>query len=211
MPIGPAVRRFFGPYERDISSIYRRIFIDLDDWLETIRAWAPSAREVLEVGCGEGAMTERLRDCFQDAQITAIDVTSRLGRLFRGEHGRVEFIQTTVEEVAARNPSRYDLVILSDVLHHVRPALRASLLQGIGLALAPGACFAFKEWVRDGTVIHWACEASDRYLTGDDVDYLSETEVEALLGDHFGAVAIQEQRRIRPWRNNMAVFIRSDA
>jgi 2-polyprenyl-6-hydroxyphenyl methylase/3-demethylubiquinone-9 3-methyltransferase len=176
--------------------------------MATIRRWAPDPSEILEVGCGEGAMTERLRRAYPGAPITAIDVTPRLGRLFRGSRAGVEFVQAPVEQIASSRPQTFDLVILSDVLHHVRPAARASLLEGVAGALAPGGTFAFKEWVRDRSAIHWACEASDRYLTGDDVDYLSEAKVKALLAAHFGADALGEEQRIRPWRNNMALRVR---
>lgn len=209
IPIGPAVRRLFGPFEADIAGLYRAMFIDLGAWIAALSVWAPGARRILEVGCGEGAMTERLCVAYPDAAITAIDVTPRLGRLFRGDPARVKFIQAPVEDIARDHPAAFDLVILSDVLHHVPIPLRASLLQAIRAALAPQGVFVFKEWVRSATPIHWACEASDRYLTGDDVAYLSVAEVEALLAAEFGAAAIRQRQRIRPWSNNYAVRLQA--
>lgn len=172
-----------------------------------IGQWAPDARSILEVGCGEGAVTERLRDRFPEAQITAIDVTPRLGRLFRGERERVRFIQAPVEEIASSHPGGFDLVILSDVLHHVPTPLRDSLLRAIDQTLAPGGIFAFKDWVRDNSPIHWACEASDRVLTGDNVSYLTAADMRTLLGEHFGAEALRQERRVRPWSNNLAILV----
>jgi ubiquinone/menaquinone biosynthesis C-methylase UbiE len=211
MALGPTIRRLFGPFERDIANVYRDIFIDLSDWVEAIGLWAPHPDRILEVGCGEGAMTDRLCARYPDAEITAIDVTPRLGRLFRGDRRRVEFIQARAEEIAETRPSAFDLVILSDVLHHVPAPARDSLLEAIRRSMAPSGVFAFKEWVRDNTLIHWACEASDRYLTGDSVSYLSASEVERLLGSHFGDGALVHERRIRPWTNNMAIRVQLPA
>jgi len=54
---GPLIRRLFGPYERGLTEAYRRIFVDLDDFAHHLRSWVPEAKKILEVGCGEGAMT----------------------------------------------------------------------------------------------------------------------------------------------------------
>lgn len=194
-----------------MANAYRATFIDLADWLAVIGQWAPEPARILEVGCGEGAVTERLRDRYPQAAITAIDLTPRLGRLFRGEAARVRFIQAPVEEIAASEPASFDLVILSDVLHHVPDHLRGSLLQGIALALAPQGIFAFKDWVLDRSLIHWVCEASDRYLTGDNVAYLTAPEMRELLARHFGPTALRQERRVRPWSNNLAVLVSQPA
>ena len=206
MAIGPAVRALFGPYEREIAHLYRAIFIDLDDWSGRIGAWVPDAQNILEVGCGEGAMTERLCARYSQARITAIDVTPRVGRLFAGDAGRVEFLQMTVEDMAERHPQAYDLIVLSDVIHHVPKALRGSILTAIHQALAPGGMFVFKDWARTSTPIHWMCHAGDRYLTGDQVSYLDEQEIRSFLGERFGAP--QDECRVRPWRNNFALMLR---
>lgn len=211
MPIGPTVRRMFGPYEHHVSDAYRSVFIDLDHCLDRIQQWAPDARRILEVGCGEGAMTERLCRRYPRAQILAIDVTDRVGRLFRGDAARVEFRKAPVEAVAAAEPQAFDLVLLSDVLHHVPVPLRGSLLQAIKTALAPRGVFVFKEWSRSRTPIHWMCEASDRLLTGDDVSYLDRAEVRALLGSTFGAGAVRDECTVKPWRNNIAMLVRPEA
>jgi 2-polyprenyl-6-hydroxyphenyl methylase/3-demethylubiquinone-9 3-methyltransferase len=207
IPIGPTVRRLLGPLERDVSNLYRAVFLDPGDWVRTIRQWAPTADRILEVGCGEGAMTELLRDIYPAAHITAIDVTPRLGRMYRGDRDNVRFIQAPVEDIAAAQPASFDLAVLNDVLHHVPTDLRGSLIQGIRDCLAPGAVFVFKEWVKNGSPIHWFADASDRYLTGDDVSFLSAPEVEGMLQKYFGRVALDEQCRIRPWSNNLAVKV----
>jgi 2-polyprenyl-6-hydroxyphenyl methylase/3-demethylubiquinone-9 3-methyltransferase len=179
--------------------------------VEVIGQWAPGAVRILEVGCGEGAMTERLCARYPEARITAIDLTPRLGRLFRGDAERVRFIQAPAEQIAASEPASFDLIILSDVLHHVPTHLRESLMQGIGRALAPKGIFAFKDWVVDRSLIHWACEASDRYITGDNVAYLTGPEMRDLLARHFGPAALLREQRVRPWNNNLAVLVSQSA
>jgi 2-polyprenyl-3-methyl-5-hydroxy-6-metoxy-1,4-benzoquinol methylase len=208
MPIGPAVRRAFGPFEHQITAAYRAIYVDLDDYVAAVHAWVPEAREILEVGCGEGAVSERLVVAYPNARISAIDITPRVGRLYRGPVDRVRFRQCTVQDIAAQEAGKFDLVMIADVLHHVPQALRKGLLDAAGTCLAPGGSLIFKEWERRQTPIHWMCHASDRWLTGDRVSYLSRDEGRALLTQSFDESALIDERRVAPWRNNIMTLVR---
>ena len=208
MPIGPAVRRAFGPYEHRITEAYRSIYVDLDDYVRAVREWVPDAREILEVGCGEGAVTERLAAAYPDARITAIDITPRVGRLYRGPADQVTFQERPVQEIAAESPGRFDMVMIADVIHHVPHALRSEILDAIRTTLAPAGTLIFKEWERTRTPIHWMCVASDRWLTGDKVSFMSRDEGRALLSRSFDPAALVAERRVAPWRNNLMTLVR---
>jgi 2-polyprenyl-3-methyl-5-hydroxy-6-metoxy-1,4-benzoquinol methylase len=207
MPAGPLIRSLFGPYERTIAEVYRRMFVDLDHLTSIIQTWAPQARNILEVGCGEGAMTERLAKIYPTATITAIDITPRVGRLFQGDRRNVNFSQESVESVASRQPASFDLVILADVIHHVPFEARQSIMRAINEAMTPDGKFVFKDWLITRTPIHWLCQASDQYLTGDKVSYLTEPIIESLVTDPFGAGTIRKKTAVSPWSNNVAVLI----
>jgi 2-polyprenyl-3-methyl-5-hydroxy-6-metoxy-1,4-benzoquinol methylase len=209
MPLGPAVRRLFGRHEHRIAELYRAIFVDIDAYARQIGDWIPTARRILEVGCGEGAVTERLARLYPDADILAIDITPRVGRLFRGPRHRVTFAEITVRQVATEQPGSFDLVMLSDVLHHVPPPLRPELLAAVRATVAPGGALIFKDWERTAAPIHWLCHAGDRWLTGDRVRYLRKLDAEAMLADAFGGPAVVAQARVRPWRNNFAMLARA--
>jgi SAM-dependent methyltransferase len=208
MSLGSLVRQLFGPYEHTIASAYRAIYIDLDALVECFLRWQPAAMGILEVGCGEGAVTERLRAAYRDATITAIDVSPRVGRLYRGPRERVRFMQCTVQDIAASQPAAFDLVILSDVMHHVPAELRQGLLDSIRVALAPGGRFVFKDWERNRAPIHWISYASDRWLTGDRVHYMGCEEMRRRLIATFGADALVAEARIGPWWNNLAMLVK---
>lgn len=208
MPIGPVVRRMFGRHEHIIAALYRSVFIDLDDFAQRIGAWVPKAQRILEVGCGEGAVTERLAQLYPEADILAIDIMPAVGRLYRGPRDRVTFRETTVQEVAAEQPGAFDLVILSDVVHHVPLPLREAIIAAVRTCVAPGGLFLFKDWKRTATPIHWLCHAGDRWLTGDRVSYLTKPQAEAMLMRAFGRRA-EAEAWVRPWRNNFALLTRA--
>jgi SAM-dependent methyltransferase len=110
---GPLIRGLFGPYEREIAEAYRTLFVDLDDFVDRLQVWAPQPRRMLEVGCGEGAMTERLSKAYPAATVTGTDITPKIGRLFRGDAAKVRFLRRPVEDVTLNEPASFDLVVLS--------------------------------------------------------------------------------------------------
>jgi SAM-dependent methyltransferase len=205
---GPSIRRMFGPYERWAAETYRRIFIDLDDFVEWIRDRVPQPHRILEIGCGEGAVTDRLVTAFPSAAITATDISPSVGRLFRGPSGHVRFLHQSVKEIVEAMPHAFDLVIMSDVLHHVPISERRALLSASGEAVAPGGSFVFKDWAASFHPIHWACRFSDRYITGDDVQFCTRDDLAALLTEVFGTGAIRDEASISPWANNVAFLVR---
>jgi len=208
MRIGSFVRRMFGPYERHVAEAYRSLYIDISSFVRVTHEWAPRANKILEVGCGEGAVTERLVMAYPESTVTAIDVTPRVGRLYRGPRGRVQFTRCEVQAIARSEPGQYDLVILSDVLHHVPVALRQKLLDAVRTSMAPGGTFVFKEWERRFSAIHCLAYASDRWLTGDRVRYLTRKEMRECLAATFGEDALVAETRVGPWRNNIATLVR---
>lgn len=208
MHLGPLVRQLFGPYEHGVADVYRRIFVNLDDLANLMCAWVPQAQRILEVGCGEGAMTERLVRSYPGASITAIDVTPRVGRLYRGPRSTVCFRHESVEEVARRSPSTFDLVVLIDVMHHVPTDARMSLMGAIGQVMAPNRNLIFKDWLVSTSPIHWLCKACERYLTGDDVSYFTRDGINTLVTSTFGPGSICKTGTVSPWRNNLVILVR---
>jgi SAM-dependent methyltransferase len=207
--IGGAIRRLFGPYERQVGERYRAIYVDLDAFAASLGAWVPNPRRVLEVGCGEGAVSERLVALYPLAEIVAIDITPNVGRLYAGPVGRVRFAETTVEAFAAEERGKFDLIVLADVMHHVPPgSARRSILETIKLLLADDGHLAFKEWERTPTPIHWLGYFSDRWITGDRISYMDGEEIRAQLRDTFGPGSIRAEARVPPWRNNISFLVR---
>jgi 2-polyprenyl-6-hydroxyphenyl methylase/3-demethylubiquinone-9 3-methyltransferase len=211
MNVGPFVRRLFGPYERQISAVYRAIFLNMDALIRRIRLWKPEAKRILEIGCGEGVMTERLRAAYPDAEITAIDITPRIGRLYRGSLEHVQFIQCSIQDLVARKLPPFDLVTLCDVLHHVPIELRQGLLDAIAATVAPKGLFIFKDWEKNKTPIHGLCYFSDRWLTGDRIHYMSRGEFRQRLASSFGEAALVAEARVGPWWNNFAILVAPSA
>jgi len=207
MSIGRAVRPLLGPFEAPAGRFYRNLFFNVRAFGQALRAWT-RATCILDIGCGEGLVTEELRRVFPQAEITGIDVRPEVGTLFRGDRGRVTFVSEELAPFSRRNQSRFDLVVISDVLHHVAPGDRPELLRSAVLVLRAGGGLAVKEWERRRNVAHLFAWISDRFITGDRVRFETAESWRALAGAVVEGT-VEREVRFPPWRNNFALFIRS--
>ena len=131
-------------------------------------AWVPNPRRVLEVGCGEGAVSERLVALYPNAEITAIDITPNVGRLYAGPLGRVRFAETTIQAFAAKEQGKFDLIVLADVMSpRHRPVHCGSRSWRQSSSSWPvTAILLSRSGRRTPTPIHWLGYLSDRWITG---------------------------------------------
>ena len=205
---GAAVRKSLGRFERPVSDLYRGIFIDLEDLAANIRGWS-QPRNILEIGCGEGALAELVVRDFPDADYLGIDIISHLGRMYEGPTDNVTFQQITAEDLSLVHPGAFDLILINDVMHHVPDPLRNGLLNAAKTLLAPGGSLIFKDWDRRPSPIHALCYVADVYIGGDkSVRYMPLDEQRGMLADVFGDDAIVAQAKIRPWAHNQSFLVR---
>jgi len=207
MGIGPRVRGWLGRWEAPAADAYRGFFFNIESLARSVAEWAPASR-ILEIGCGEGALTERLARTYPAALITGIDVTPRIGRLFRGARARVVFFQERIQEFSAAHPVAFDLVLVCDVLHHLPWETHTEFLALAKKTLRPGGRFVLKEWERRPNPVHLLGYLSDRYLTGERIRYGTAGEFRKLIQEVFGQQSLAREIRLPPWRNNVAFFVR---
>lgn len=205
--IGSTVRRAFGRYERPVAELYRGLFVDLDAFSRCIEGWT-KPRSIVEIGCGEGALAERLVRHFPDARYLGIDIVPHVGRLYHGPLERVEFLQISSQQLASERASQFDLVVLADVMHHVEVSLRKPVLESARELLAPQGRLVLKDWVRKPTLMHAACYVADVYVGGDrNVRYMTLGEQRKLLEFIFGEGSIIGEASIPPWSHNHAFLV----
>lgn len=208
MGIGSKVRKLFGPYERPIAGAYRRFFVDLDLFVQRLRDHIPTANRILEIGCGEGQMTERLVRLYPSAYVQAIDLIDNPGRLFRGERNRVNFSSVDLETIVQSTPASFDLVVLVDVLHHIPMGARAAFLAAAGKTVGCGGTFVLKEWARLPSLAYLLGYAADRFITGDRVVYHTIEELRSFSTTVFTGGRVIAEWRIPPWKSNACLILR---
>lgn len=107
--------------------------------LEWINARAPLAgKVVLDVGCGGGILTESMAR--KGAEVTGIDLSEKalkVADLHSLESGvQVRYQLVAAEEMAAREPGRYDVVTCMEMLEHVPDP--AAVVRACATLVKPG-------------------------------------------------------------------------
>lgn len=102
-----------------------------------------AGKQVLDVGCGGGILSEAMAR--QGAEVTAIDLAEAslaVARLHQLESGlSVRYENIAVEDLAAREPERYDVVTCLEMLEHVPDP--ASVVAACARLLKPGGHLFF--------------------------------------------------------------------
>lgn len=109
--------------------------------LALVREHARSASQVLEVGCGQGALLKKLELELPAAVVHGADVSPRSLEKSRQLGSRAELFQLDLAALdfdaqQAERFGRFDLIICSEVLEHLVDDARA--LERIARLLAPG-------------------------------------------------------------------------
>jgi trans-aconitate methyltransferase len=96
-----------------------------------------SARAVLDVGCGEGALGAALEA--RGARVTGVELDAAAAEAASRRLTRV--LAMPAEEAASAVPARPDTVVLADVLEHLRDP--RGVLRALRAAIAPGGVLVF--------------------------------------------------------------------
>jgi hypothetical protein len=174
--------------------IYRRLAVDLELVARGFPRLADGA-VILDVGGGDGEALNHVLRLNPGARATMIDLASRLGDSLAPElRGRVEVLpETSVAEYARLGRPAPDMIILSDVVHHVPAAEREGLLAGIRDLLGGAATRLVIKDVEPGSGRAKLLYLADRYVSGDaNVSFIPRTAMRELVLRVFPGASWQE-------------------
>lgn len=208
MSIGQAVRRAMGPYEQRVADRYRAFFLDVDDLAAALASFEPAPR-ILEIGCGDGHVSTALLQRLPTAHVTAIDIVPEPGRLFAGDPQRVTFRSCTAEALLAEGGAPFDLVVLSDVLHHVPDDLLSNVVECAGRLCAPGGVLAVKEWERNRGVGYFLGWFSDRVISGQRIRFFDRDHLQSTVEQLVPGTTLIGTALVKPRRSNLLLVWRT--
>ena len=169
MKIGPAFRRLLpARLERSIAGVYRSVFVDLRRVARTLAPQLPANARILDVGGGDGELLNALFALRPDLHVTMVDVSASVGKFVEPRHHAklARLPRTFIEDHLASATGRYDAAVVSDVLHHIPVALRATFLANVQKSLRPKGRLFVKD-IEPGHAISRLSLFSDQYISGD--------------------------------------------
>ncbi len=194
--LGAAARAGF---EQAVYSLTRvnAHFQDVAKELERLRAFLDAhdvaAASALDVGCGDGAITARLRDAVGLEAITGVELNARLSRRARARG--IEVIEADMDTMPLTKT--YDLVISYGSLHHSpAPCLFVQRLR----ALADRYVLIVDNTVR-ATSFHRVTSSAWFPLELSPYPIRSVAEIEEWLRDGFELIATETFRNANIWHD----------
>lgn len=150
-----------------VADAYRAIFVNLDALVDCLPRFAPGT-EILDVGGGDGAVLDRVLARNPGVSATLVDLAPQVGVAIAAERReRVRLLPATrVAALRERGAPAPDVVICSDLLHHVPPDAREALLREVRDIAGERALLIVKD-VAPGGLRAGLSVFADRWISGD--------------------------------------------
>ncbi len=188
MSVGRIARRLLGPrYFSLVGRAYRRIFVDLTLVARAI-GHLDRGTLVLDVGGGDGELVNLLLACNPGVRFTMLDVSADVGGGVLPEYReRVTIMPCTrMVDYSGRGLPIPDVVLISDVVHHVPPGQRLAFFGELRVLLDGHECSMFVKDVQPGYFRSSLGYLADRWVSGDrQVSLVSREEIADVVREVF--------------------------
>jgi 2-polyprenyl-3-methyl-5-hydroxy-6-metoxy-1,4-benzoquinol methylase len=170
MAIGPTVRKMLDSSPALVgwlTDTYRGFFVDLSAVVSAIPI-EDSTSTFLNIGTGDGELVNVLVSRHPHLSVTTTDISDQQGWLLKPEVREVVAIETRSPSQIASDGfgGTFDVVFMSDVMHHVPVEDRRTVMGAAWRAVAPGGKLVIKD-IEDRGLKSVLSLWSDKYLTGD--------------------------------------------
>jgi SAM-dependent methyltransferase len=189
MTVGRIARKIFGKYFYIPGNIYRSVFVDLRKVARSVSPHIPREAVIVDVGGGDGELLNHLLNLRNDIKIKVIDTSADIGKAVRKEYsGRIELYPATgMGEFSAETGHQPDVILISDVVHHIPKRAREEFFSELRTLAGGGkrVIIIIKD-VEPGFFRSRLGLMADRYISGDRmVSLISRSELCCMMAEAF--------------------------
>lgn len=143
--------------------------------LDLLRKLERKPRAILDLGCGNGAFSAKIKKLFPDAEVFGLDVSPNAIAEASQRHAGITFFVNDIRKIDQKKfcGKRFDLILMLDLLYYFSPSEQRSILKSIKGILASGGYLLVRSWTPGGL-------------------YLTHEETKSLVGEFF---TLYEERR----------------
>jgi 1-acyl-sn-glycerol-3-phosphate acyltransferase len=136
-------------YKGPVLEWYMRIKIRLENSYRLFNELVPREGKILDIGCGYGFMAYMLHFVSSKREITGLDYDEQ--KIATANHcfsknGNIQFI---VADVLQYPMGKFDSIIMSDILHYLKPEQQKEIIEKCIRHLSPGGNIIIREGNKD--------------------------------------------------------------
>lgn len=207
MSIGSIVRTAAGPFEKQLCALYRSVFINVRRCMDQLQEAIPNGSSVIDVGGGDGELLNYLLHLRPDINVVMLDLRKNIGAFLEPDvRDRVVLRPaTSLASYRSESGELADVLIVSDVVHHVPATLRREFIDDCVSMTKTGGTLIIKE-VAPGGFVAALSVLADRYITGDrHVSLMAPSDLSALV-ESAGCIRVGELLASRELPNYAVAF-----
>ena len=163
MTPGRLARQMLGNHFRPVGEAWRALFVDMHKVVEFMSPHIPDGSHVLDIGGGDGFVVNLLLHKRPDLSVTMTDLAAEIGTFIDKEN--LDRVRLLPETEFTQVQADFDVVTMSDVLHHVPVEHRPKFFHDLA-AVASGKILIIKD-IEPGHVRSVLSLLADRFITGD--------------------------------------------
>ena len=209
MTPGALARRVLGKRFTAVGEIYRGLFVDMARVVDVLEPQLPHGAHCLDVGAGDGLVTNMLLQRRPDLRFTLIDLTPALGGFIEPRFAdRVTLRPATAVAELTAEGFTCDAVLMTDVLHHVPLQTRGEFFADLEALCCGASCpLVLVKDLEPGGARALFAVLSDKYVTGDrHVSLLSRAQLRAAFAAAFGSRLLSFETRFPDHPNYCAII-----
>lgn len=174
------------------ANIYRAIFFSVNNFLVLVIQPIHNKSKVLDVGGGDGAVAIKMSMLEDIKSIDIVDPNSNSGTFLNSKTDKITLhAGRYLRQIHEIKDEKYDLVLLSDVIHHVPLKFRKDLIQDCLGFISKDGILVIKEIEPLGLRSKLAFFA-DVYISRDPVvKFIKRRDLEDLIFDIRGDLRIE--------------------